>query len=219
MLQRSLWARLIGVVLVIGLLAGCLAGAGSGSRLTYTLPTTLTVKAGQELPGTEIIYQRMSGDNAELRIKGQTALKRRGDSVTWKGPWRDGVTGDLALRVVHYSAEELRLAGTVKVVVDGVEPQRGLLRTTSPLHFTGPVAYSVSKGSRLPGTTLHYLGQAEDGAELGGLNEYPFRKAGDSILWEGTLRQGVYLKLDVRAVQYDPRNLRVAGLASLWIGE
>ena len=212
--------RLIGVLLTSLLLAGCLPGAGSSaSRLTYTLPTTLTVKAGQELPGTEIVYERMSGDSAQLRIKGQTALKRRGDSVSWKGLWRDGVTGDLALRVVHYSEEELRLAGTVKVVVEGVDPQRGVPRTSSPLHFAGPVAYSVSKGKGLPGTTFAYLGHAEDGAELGGLNEYPFRKAGDSIVWEGRLRPGVYLKLDVRAVQYDDRALRVAGLASLWIGE
>lgn len=212
--------RLIGIISILMLLVGCLPGAGgSASRLTYTLPTTLTVKAGQELPGTEILYERMSGENAQLRIKGRTALKRRGDSVSWKGAWRDGVTGDVALRVVHYTEEELRLAGTVKVVVEGVEPQRDALRTSSPLHFAGPVAYSVSKGKRLPGSTLVYLGHTEDGVELGGLNEYPFRKAGDSIVWEGQLRPGVYLKLDVRAVQYDDRALRVAGLASLWIGE
>jgi hypothetical protein len=202
------------------LLGGCvLRPGGNASGLTYNLPTTLTVKAGQALPGADIVYQEMSGDSAQLLIKGQRAVKRRGDSVSWKGSPLDGVTVDMALRVVHFTEQELRLAGTVKVVIEGVEPQQGVVRTTSKLQFSGPVAHSVSKGARIPGTTFTFIGQSEDGAELGGLNEYPFRKAGDSILWEGQLRPRVYLRLDVRAVQFDDRGLRVAGLATLWLGE
>ncbi len=213
-------ARGIGLIVLAALLGGCLVQPGAPStRLSYTLPTTLTVKAGQALAGTDIIYQKMEGDNARVLIKGQPATKRKGDSVDWKGSPMSGVAVDMRLRVVWYTEEELRLAGTVKVSVDEVDPKAGTLRTTSPLHFTGPVAYGVAKGARIPGTTLYYEGQTEEGAQLGGLGEYPFRKMGDSILWEGQLRPGVYIRLDVRAVQFDDRSLRVAGLVNLWLGE
>lgn len=212
--------RTIGLIVLAVLLGGCLVQPGASlSRLTYTLPTTLTVKAGQALVGTDIIYQKMEGDSARLLVKGQPATKRKGDSVDWKGSPLEGVTVDMRLRVVWYTEEELRVAGTVKIVVEGVNPKAGVIHTTSSLHFTGPVAYGIAKGARLPGTTLYYEGQTEEGAQLGGLDEYPFRKMGDSILWEGQLRPGVYIRLDVRAVQFDDRSLRVAGLASLWLGE
>jgi hypothetical protein len=94
-----------------------------------------------------------------------------------------------------------------------------VVRTTSAVHYSGPVIYSVKLGQRIPGTTVTYEGHGEDGAQLGGTGDYPFRKEGDSVLWEGQLRDGVYLRLDVRAVQFDDRNLRVAGLATIWLGE
>jgi len=207
-------------MILAALLGGCLIQPGASlTRLTYTLPTTLTVKAGKSLVGTDIIYQKMEGESARVLIKGQPATKRKGDSVDWKGSPVEGTTVDMRLRVVWYSEEELRLAGTVKVTVEEVNPKAGVIHTTSPLHFTGPVAYGIAKGARLPGTTLYYEGQTEEGAQLGGLGEYPFRKMGDSILWEGQLRPGVYIRLDVRAVQFDDRSLRVAGLVSLWLGD
>ena len=53
---------------------------------------------------------------------------------------------------------------------------------------------------------------------MGGMEEYPYRKTGDSILWEGALRDGVCARLDLRVLQFDDKGLRVGGLVTLWIG-
>lgn len=205
---------------VTALLGGCLIGPGSSStRLTYKLPTTLTVAMGKALPGADIVYESLAEQGVYLRIQGQRALKRSGDSVSWKGTPTEGVSVDMQLRVLSFSATELRLVGTVKIVVEDAQPQAGGIHTTSPLHFSGPVAYGVAKGARIPGATVSYEGQTEDGAKLGGVDEYPFRKTGDSILWEGSLRPNVSIRLELRAVQFDDKGLRVAGLATLWLGD
>jgi hypothetical protein len=212
--------RTVALVAVVLFLGGCLIRPGqTDTRLTYQLPTTLTVPVGQAVPGTDIVYESLADQGAYLRIQGQRALKRAGDSVSWKGAPIEGVSVNLALRVLSFSPTELRLVGTVKIVVEGTQPTAGVIHTTSPLHFSGPVAYGVGQGARIPGTTVTYEGQTEDGAKLGGVEEYPFRKTGDSILWEGSLRSNVYIRLELRAVQFDDRGLRVAGLATLWLGD
>ncbi len=212
--------RVLALLAVTLLLGGCLIGPGtSATRLTYNLPTTLTVGMGRTVPGTDIVYESLAEQGAYLRIQGQRALKRSGDSVSWKGTPTEGVSVDLQLRVLTFSATELRLVGTVKIVVEDASPQAGVIHTTSSLRFSGPVAYGVAKGARIPGATVSYEGQTEDGAELGGVDEYPFRKTGDSILWEGSLRPNVFIRLELRAVQFDDRGLRVAGLTTLWLGD
>jgi len=38
-------------------------------------------------------------------------------------------------------------------------------------------------------------------------------------VWEGSLRDGVYLRTELRTVQYDRNGLRLAGVATLWLGQ
>ena len=205
------------IAILIGL-AGCLARPGRSSRLTYQLATALSVPVGQELPPTGIRYDRMGDRGAYVIINGQQALKKKGDSLSWSGTPREGVSLTLKQRVLWYTEDELHLVGTAKVVIDDTLPSAGPIATTSPVKYSGPVAYGVKKGSTIPGSSLTYLGQTDDGAELGGLSEYPYRMVGDSIVWEGMLRPGVYSRLDLRVVQFDDRALRVGGIVTLWIG-
>jgi len=205
------------VALLIAL-AACRSGAGSLGELAYQLATAVSVPVGQELPPTGIRYDRLEDKGAYLIIDGQQALKKKGDSVSWRGSLQEGVELGLTLRVVWYTEDELYLAGTAEVVIEDAMPVAGPVATTSPVTYSGPVAYGVSKGDTIPGSTLSYLGKTEDGAELGGLAVYPYRMAGDSIVWEGTLRPGVYSRLDLRVAQFDDRTLRVAGIVTLWIG-
>jgi hypothetical protein len=214
--------RLTGIIatsiaVLIGL-AGCLAGPERSSRLTYQLVTKLTVPVGQELAPTGIRYDRMEDRGAYVIIDGQQALKKKGDSLSWSGTPREGVSLALKQRVLWYTEDDLHLVGTAKVEVDDTVPTAGPIETTSPVKYSGPVAYGVRKGSTIPGSSLTYLGKTDDGAELGGLSEYPYRMAGDSIVWEGTLRPGVYSRLDLRVIQFDDRGLRVGGIVTLWIG-
>ncbi|NLT74787.1 MAG: hypothetical protein GXX94_11470 [Chloroflexi bacterium] len=202
-------------------LAGCLSHTDATPQaLTYNLPTTLSISRGMALPGTGIVYEAPADEGVYLTINGQRALKRIGDSVQWSGPLAAETEAKLDLRLVWTSAEKVDLAGTAEVVIRDAAPQSGTAITSSTVSFGGPVAYGVAQGSYIPGTTLTYVGETEQGAELGGLyNEFPYRQIGDSIVWEGSLRDGVYLRTELRTVQYDRNGLRLAGVATLWLGQ
>ena len=217
LVRRSLLLVFLGVAVTFT--ASCLRKPGEHpSQLTYKLPTKITVAVGDELPGTGIRFDGLSENGADLLIRGQRAIKRKGDSVDWSGNPLDGVFVDLKLRVVWYTEEELHLVGTAKVVIDEVSPQPAAISTTSPISYGGAVAYGLSKGAVIPGSTIVYEGRTDDGAKLSGIEGYPYRKEGDSISWQGTLRPDVYIRLNVRVAQFDDKGMRVLGLATLWIG-
>lgn len=52
---------------------------------------------------------------------------------------------------------------------------------------------------------------------MGGIDGYPYRKLADSILSEGKLREGVFLRLNVRVLLITDDSLRVGGMATIWI--
>ena len=201
------------------LLTGCLLRPGKQpSRLTYKLPTKVTVAMGEVLPGTDIRYDHLSERGAIVMIKGQEALKRKGDSLDWRGSPLSGVSLDLGLRVAWHTEDELHLAGIAKVVIEDAQPRAATIPTSSPIKYGGPVVYGLAKGAAIPGSTVTYEGETEEGVKLGGIQGYPYRKVGDSIFWEGSLRDDVHIRLDVRVLQFDSKGLRVGGLATLWLG-
>ena len=196
---------------------GCLRKSSKQPNpLIYKLPTKLTIGAGEKLPGTDITYEYMDDDGAHLTIGGQDALKRKGDSLTASFSPRQGVFIDLDLRIGWFTDEQLHLVGTAKSTIENVNPVPREISTTAPVHFSGPVAYGVAKGAVIPGSTIVYQGQTDEGAKLGGIEGYPYRKAGDSIFWEGALREDVYARLNLRILQSNEGGLRVGGLVTLW---
>ncbi|MFQ6058671.1 MAG: hypothetical protein ACE5MB_07340 [Anaerolineae bacterium] len=206
------------VILILGLLALAVDGCWPPGALVYNAPVTYSIAAGEEVPGTDIRYVGKTEKGAELIIEGQKAYKKTADSVDWQGTLTRDVTLDLTTRVVRFTEEMLQVAGTAKVTVNNPAPQAASVPSEAPLEYhTIPVASFVGKGKRLPGTLIEYIGPTDKGAELGGVEGYPYRKTLDSIVWEGQLKEDVFLKLDVRVVRYDERGLVVTGLASLWI--
>jgi hypothetical protein len=211
------------VLVVLGLLlvgvASCDLDSEEGpAELTYTAPIEIGVKAGENLPGTSIRYVGQSEKGAEVLIAGQHAFKQKGDSLDWKGDPVEGVSVDLSLRILWFTEETLHLLGTGKVVVRQPDPQPALIQADGSLEFSNaPVTYGVARNEYIPGTTIEYLGKEEEGAYLGGIDGYPYRKGADSILWEGKLREKVYLRLNVRALYIGENSLRVGGTASIWI--
>jgi hypothetical protein len=108
--------------------------------------------------------------------------------------------------------------GTGQVVVRQPAPQPAFIQNDWPLKFTNaPVTYGVARNEYIPGTTIEYLGKEEEGAHLGGIDGYPYRKGADSILWDGKLREKVYLRLNVRVLYIGEDSLRVGGTADIWI--
>ena len=216
---RALW--ILGALLLSLAMGSCLLPQGRvSSALVYTfVPSRITVQVGETIPGTDIRYSHQSENGAHVIISGQPALKRQGDSLNWSGEPRPGVKVDLKLRVVWISDAQIELLGTTKVTVQNAQPRRAAIVTSSSMEYGGAVAYNVRKGNEIPGALLTYEGETEEGARLGNMDAYPFRRAGDSILWEGMLVDDVYVRLDLRAVQYNERSLSVGGWATLWIGQ
>jgi hypothetical protein len=187
------------------------------NRLPYAGPIEVSVDRGEYLPGTDIQYVGKTEQGAQVSIGGQDAIKKLGDSLDWRGDMASGVSVDQTLRVALITDESLHNVGTVRVIVTNPQVEPGPVNQSAPVHYKLPVGYHVETGSTIPGTTLTYRGKTDEGAELGNVEGYPYRKIGDSITWQGKLRQGVWLELGLRTMLVTDDQLDVVGTADLWI--
>jgi hypothetical protein len=213
MTRRFLW-------IIIPLLAAAIAACGPEDwtvRLPYAGPVEIAVQRGEFLPGTDIQYLGETERGAQVLIGDAQASKEIGDSLDWEGQMVGQVSVDQTLRVIFFTEQTLQTAGTVRVVVSDPMPTTGPADVEAPVHFKLPIGYRVDQGQAIPGTPITYLGQAEEGAELGNVEGYPYRKLGDSIQWEGRLRDGIWLQLNARTAFVTEERLDIVGTADLWI--
>jgi hypothetical protein len=191
---------------------------GGPLELIYTTPFETGIERGSDLPGTGIRYLGLSDKGAEILIDDQTAFKQKGDSLGWKGNPVGNVDLSLSLRVLWVTEETLYVAGTVRATVRDPMPEAASIPTEPLVKYSNaPVTYRVEKGDYIPGTLVKYLGKTEEGIELSGVEGYPYRKLGDSIVWEGKLLAGMFLQLNVRVLFIAADFIRVAGTAALLI--
>lgn len=202
--------------LMLVLLAGCDTNEWT-NRLPYAGPVEKSFDQGQFLPGTPIQYLGKTERGASVSIDGKAAIKKMGDSLDWRGDVLRDVNVDQTYRVALVTEDTLHVAGTVRVIVTRPQPEAGPVNSEASIHFTLPVGYHVDKGTVIPGTTVTYVAKTEQGAELGNLEGYAYRKVGDSILWEGKLREGIWIELNLRTVLFTDDTLDVVGTADLWI--
>jgi len=205
-------------VLVFSACSG-LGGVDEG-QLRYSAPTEKKIEIGGFLPGTGIAYVGPTEERgAEMRIDGQTAFKKVADSVTWSGSPLPGVQLDINQRVLFYNDDQMRLGGQVTILVDEVNPQPLLGPARSDIIFAIPVTYNIKVGETVPGTTLRLERiDAERGAEFSGwsVEQIPFKKSGDSIIWDGSLRQGVAVTFkEMRVAFIGDTNVRLAGIVEV----
>jgi hypothetical protein len=214
MVRKSVLLAVLGLLMLLAV--GCPSTAnelGYGNILYET-----GVPAGESISGTGLEYVGLADGRAQVLIKGQQATKQKGDSLAWKGSVRSDVNLELALRVLGYTEETLRVAGTAKITVHNPNPVEAEIPDDAPLHFANaPVVYTVERGNYIPGTTLEYQERSEEGAKLGGVDGYPYFKTGDSVVWEGQIHDGVYLQLNMRVGVITEGTLTLAGTANLWI--
>lgn len=211
-------------LLLLVLLAVSACGAQDWHEsLVYTGPIEIGIESGTFLGGTDIQYLGETGQGAQVIIGGQQAIKRIGDSLEWAGEMVPGVMVDLSLRIVFITQDMLQTAGTVRVTVEGANPvveavgTSGDVDTPAGVHYVLPVVYRVPQGSAIPGTTITYEGQEADGAHLGNVEGYAYRRVGDSILWHGRLLPGAWLDLTLRTALITEGQLDVVGTADIWI--
>ncbi len=210
---------LLVILMVVLLATGACSSKSSSGELSYTTALfEIGIPAGSTLPGTEVQYRGMTDGRAEVYIEGKRALKQKADSLSWEGQVREGVSLDLDLRVLTFNESTLRVGGIAKATVTGAGIQAATPPQESSLMFDKvTVAYTVKEEETIPGTLLIYKGKTDEGAELGGTDDYPYRKVGDSIVWTGSIKDNVWLRLDLRVTLFTEKSLTVTGLASLWI--
>jgi len=184
-------------------------------ELVYAGPTEQGIAPGDFVPGTDLQYVGLHQDGAAVMISGERAIKKKGDSLDWDGHPMEGTVLNLKTRIVWFSEEKLHSAGTARLAVEDVEPTAGPFPEDAPVTYKLPTTHTVKRGEIIPGTTITYEGASDSGAALGGVEGYAYRKVADSILWEGRLREGVFLDTTLRVVFFNEDMLQVAGLATL----
>jgi len=208
------------ILVVLGLLLSFLPACrrqppGGPLELLYIAPFETGIEKGSDLPGTGIHYVGLSDTGAEILIDDQTAFKQKGDSLDWKGSPVENVDLDLSLRVLWVTEDTIYVGGTAKATVRDPVPEVASIPEVPVGYSNAPVTYQVKKGDYIPGTLVKYLGKAEEGIELSGVEGYPYRKLGDSIVWEGKLREKVFLQLNVRVLFIADDFINVTGTATL----
>jgi hypothetical protein len=214
MLQRLALVIFLGITL-----AGCslIPGGGgeSGGALTYDGAIENGVGPGETIPGTNIRYVQKTDDSAEVIINDQHALKKIGDSLDWQGTVGPGVQVSMPQRIALITNDRLQTIGTIRVTIPGVNPVAGTVPADGQYTYKVASGYTVRKGQRVPGTTLVYQGKTDQGAQFEGTNDYPYRRVGDSLSWQGQLTPGAFLDTTLRVVAYTDEMATLAGLATI----
>jgi hypothetical protein len=208
------------ILIVLGLLLSFLPACqrktpGGPVELLYIAPFETGIDRDSNLPGTGIRYLGLSDKGAEILIDDQAAFKQKGDSLDWKGNPVENVDLDLSLRVLWVTEQTLYVGGTANATVRDPLPATAFIPEVPVSYSNAPVTYRVEKGDAIPGTLVKYVGKAEEGAELSGVEGYAYRKLGDSIVWTGKIRERAFLELNVRVVFITDDFIRVAGTATL----
>lgn len=213
---------LLSLALIFLTAAGCSGFLGAKTpegHIIYNAPTKKTVPIGEFLPGTGIQYVGPVADKgAELMLNGERAYKKVADSVDWQGSPVAGVDLELGQRILWYNDESLGLGGSVRIDIADVNPQPLGSLPDTPIHFAIPTTYQVKVGETIPGTLLRIEGiDKEKGVELSGFAEtqYRYRKVADSVQWQGSLRPGVAVSLELRVAWIRDNKVQLAGIANV----
>jgi hypothetical protein len=208
------------------------AGPGAtpvGDTISYQAPAfAINLSPGETVPGTRLTYLDRAGDDFEVSIDGQTAIKRIGDSFYWSGGVAPGVYANYNLRLTTAILGNLPVAGPVEILVFNPQPVP-VPDSGDPdayLHYANLVLnYTVPVGTSVPGTNYVYEGVENQGvgeqsnqlARVRGPQDYPYLAPGDSLEWTGKLRDNVTVRYKLRVVSYDEESIFLVGTGDLWI--
>ncbi len=206
-------------LLLAMIVAGCsfIPGGGGGSVLKFDGATEQTIGMGESIPGSNIRFVGYSDLGAEVLINDQAAVKKQGDSLDWKATLAPGVDVSMPLRIILADASRLQTVGTVHVTISGANPQPAAVPAGAQYTYKVATGYTVRKGDRIPGTTIVFRGKSDEGAQLEGVDGYPYRRIGDSVTWAGRLNSYAYMDSTMRVAAYTEDILTLAGLAEIAI--
>ncbi|MBK8906026.1 MAG: hypothetical protein IPM53_32910 [Anaerolineaceae bacterium] len=223
------------LMLLLTTLACTVPGTGSdtpeatptpeGDAMTFVIPAyTYSLEPGDTVPGSQLVYVGKTGDLHDVKINGEPAQKRVGDSFIWSGVVAPGVYAEYNLRLAPDFLGPLPVAGPVEVSVLNPVPMATIAMPEWPnaIRYNNIVmAHNVPVGWTIPGTTLVYDGvstQGEvDSARLTGLTGHPLFALGDSITWIGLLKDNVAIRFTFRVVNFSENSLQLGGTAELLV--
>ncbi|NJN53401.1 MAG: hypothetical protein HC804_00800 [Anaerolineae bacterium] len=200
-----------------------------GSFLSFTIippAYTISMSPGERVSGAPLEFVGQEGDTYRVRIDGQEALKRTGDSFAWSGVIAPGVHGDFNLRLTSALLGPLPVTGGVTLTILDWQPVETAVIPQQPntLYFSNILLeHNLAVGETMPASTLKYEGVVNSGTRqlarfsgVSGLTDYA---QGDSITWTGQLRPNVTVRYNLRVITFDEDNVVLAGTAELWLTE
>lgn len=216
----ALAALLVNCVNMVPPVGGGDNGGARPGQMVFSGPTEERVARGDFVPGSGIQYiGPVEGKGAELRIDGQLAYKKVADSVEWRGSPLPGVKIEISQRLLFQNEEAMRLGGTVRITIDNVSPEPLPTRPAGPIEYTFPVTYNVKVGKQVPGSTLllKQIDSETKTVEFSGwaIDQYPLRKAADSVQWDGRLGPRVAVSQALRVAWIGSDEVQLAGLATV----
>jgi len=192
-------------------------GRGDGSVLKFDGATEQTIGMGETIPGSNIRFVGYSDLGAEVMIDDQKAIKKQGDSLDWEATLAPGVDVSMPLRIILADEARLKTVGTVHVTISNANPQPATVPPGAAYSYKVAMGHAVRKGDRIPGTTITFRGKSDEGAQLEGVDGYPYRRIGDSVTWAGRLNNHAFMETTMRVAAYTEDLLTLAGLAEITV--
>ncbi len=229
MTQKGVWRKATIWVGIALLLAGCQLLADTAetpevtpqpaeNQLVFAVPYRAVLDAGESVPGAQLEYVGETDDGIHVRIDGEDAFKKVGDSFNWKGGPAAGVETDYQLRVMGVYIGVFQAWGDMRLTINNPIPVVTDLPDEAPLVFNAAIAtYTVAKDKPIPGTTYSYLGQTDKGAQFGGVEGYAYREVFDSLDWSGAVLSNTFVDITMRVTSIKDEEVTLAGTATIWV--
>lgn len=197
----------------------------SGDSMTFLIPAySVNLEPGDTVPGSQLEYVGKTGDLHDVKIDGEPAQKRVGDSFIWSGVVAPSVFAEYNLRLAPDFLGPLPVAGPVEVTVLNpvATPLEAVPDWPNAIRYNNIVlAHNVPAGWTIPGTTLVYEGVSTQGgvesARLSGLSGHPLFALGDSITWIGRLQDNAAIRYTFRVINFGENSLQLGGTAELLV--
>ena len=193
--------------------------------MTFFIPAyTHSLEPGDMIPGSQLQYVGKSDDLYQVRIDGELAQKRVGDSFFWNGVVAPSVFASYNLRLASDLLGPLPVGGPVEVTILNpvATPLSVMPEWPNSIRYDNIVlVHNIPQGWTIPGTTLVYDGVSTQGgvesARLTGLTGHPLFALGDSITWIGSLQENVAIRYTFRVVSFSENSLQLGGTADLLV--